>query len=84
VLERLGGCLVVSAGNGLSVHPVFPAGKAAWDEASGMLRFAGRGYRPGERIVLGGGGIGSPSAYAQEPGVAIAPCAVRRLWAVIA
>lgn len=83
VLSLLGSCLVVTAGNGRAVHPVFPAGKAAWDDASGTLRFAGKTYRPGDRITLGGGGIGSPSAYAQEAGVRIAPCPVSDLWAVL-
>jgi hypothetical protein len=84
VLSRLGGCLVVIPGNGISVQPVFPAGKARWDEASQTLIFAGKAYRPGDRITLGGGGIASPSAYAREPGVAIAPCAQSDLWVVIA
>lgn len=84
VLSRLDGCLVVTAPNGIRVQPVFPAGKAVWDEASGTLRFAGKTYRPGDRIVLGGGGIGSRSAYALEAGVEIAPCGVSDLWAVIA
>jgi hypothetical protein len=84
VLSRLGGCIVVTPGNGRSVHPVFPAGKAVWGEASGRLRFAGRTYRPGDRIVLGGGGIGSPADYARQPGVEIASCPESDLWAVIA
>ena len=84
ILSRMGDCLVVTAGNGRPIHPVFPSGKAVWDEASGTLRFAGRTYRPGDRIAFGGGGITSPSAYAREAGVEIAPCAVRDLWAVIA
>jgi hypothetical protein len=83
-LARLGGCLVVGTGSGVRVQPVFPAGKARWDEAAGTLIFAGRTYRPGERIILGGGGIASPADYAREVGVTIAPCPVRDLWAVIA
>ncbi len=84
VLSRLGGCLVVTAPNGVRVQPVFPAGKAVWDQASGTLRFAGKTYRPGDRILLGGGGITSPSAYARETGVEIAPCPESDVWAVIA
>ncbi|HEX9948051.1 MAG TPA: hypothetical protein VGA98_10970 [Allosphingosinicella sp.] len=84
ILSRLGGCLVVTLGNGRAVHPVFPSGKATWDEASGTLRFEGKIYRPGDRIILGGGGITSPSAYARESGVEIAPCPEENLWAVIA
>lgn len=84
VLSRLGGCLVVTAPNGIQVQPVFPAGKAAWDEASGTLNFEGKSYRPGDRIEFGGGGVGSPSAYARETGVEIAPCGATRIWAVIA
>ena len=82
VLSRLGACLVVRIGDGRPIHPVFPAGKARWDEAAGALIFAGRTYRPGERIVLGGGGV--PPRYARESGVELAPCAVSDLWAVIA
>ncbi len=84
VLSRLGGCLVVIPGNGVRIHPVFPAGKARWDEASETLSFAGRTYRPGDRITLGGGGVSSPPAYAREAGVAITPCTVSDLWVVIA
>lgn len=84
VLSRLGECLVVTAPNGLRVQPVFPAGKAVWDEAAGALIFAGRSYRPGDSIEFGGGGITSPSAYARVPGVEIAPCAESKVWAVIA
>ena len=84
VLSRLGGCLVVTADNGSRVQPVFPAGKARWNEAARTLSFAGRDYRPGDRIVLGGGGVGAPSAYAREAGVAIAPCLESDLWVVIA
>ncbi|HYW15567.1 MAG TPA: hypothetical protein VE891_05370 [Allosphingosinicella sp.] len=84
VLSRLGGCLVVTAPNGVRVQPVFPAGKAVWNESSGTLRFAGKTYRPGDRILLGGGGITSPSAYARETGVKIATCPERNLWAVVA
>jgi hypothetical protein len=68
----------------MRVQPVFPAGKAGWDDASGTLSFAGRTYRIGERIVLGGGGVASPSAYAREAGVEIVPCEERDLWAVVA
>ena len=84
VLSRVDGCLVVTAPNGIRVQPVFPAGKAVWDEASGALIFQGKTYRPGDRIDLGGGGITSPSAYARQPGVEIAPCPESNLWAVIA
>jgi hypothetical protein len=84
VLSRLGDCLVVTAPNGIRVQPVFPAGKAVWDESAGALIFAGRTYRPGDSIEFGGGGIASPSAYAREPGVEIAPCAESKVWAVIA
>ena len=84
ILSRLDGCLVVTAPNGIRVQPVFPAGKAAWDEASGALTFAGGTYRPGDRIELGGGAVASPSAYARQSGVDIAPCRESRLWAVIA
>lgn len=84
VLSRLGGCLVVTAPNGIQVQPVFPAGKAAWDEASGTLRFQGRSYRPGDSIEFGGGTVSSPSAYARQTGVELASCAASRIWAVIA
>jgi hypothetical protein len=84
ILSRLGGCLVVTPGNGRPVHPVFPAGKAVWDEASGTLRFAGRTYRPGDPITLGGGGIASPSAFLSERGVQVAPCPVSDYWVVVA
>jgi hypothetical protein len=82
VLARLGDCLVVTAPNGSRVQPVSRAGKAFWDEAAGALIFAGRSYRAGDRIEFGGGGIGSPAAYARETGVEIAPCAEAGLWAV--
>lgn len=84
VLSRLGGCLIVTAPNGIQVQPVFPAGKAVWDEASGTLIFKGKSYRPGDSIDLGGGGVSSPAAYARETGVELAPCAVGKIWAVIA
>jgi hypothetical protein len=84
LLSRLGGCLVVTAPNGTRVQPVFPAGKADWDEASGVLIFEGKSYRPGDRIEIGGGVVASPSAYARETGVEIVPCAERNIWAVIA
>ncbi len=84
VLSRVGGCLVVDSDGGVRVHPVFPAGKARWDPATGTLSFAGRAYRPGDRITLGGGGVASPSAYGREAGVEIAPCEISDLWVVIA
>jgi len=84
VLLRVRGCLVVETGGGVRVQPVFPAGKAQWNAATGTLIFEGREYRPGDRITLGGGGVTSPSAYRREAGVEIAPCEVSRLWAVIA
>jgi hypothetical protein len=84
VLSRVGGCLVVESDSGVRVHPVFPAGKAQWNPATGTLTFADRAYRPGDRITLGGGGVASPSAYGREAGVEIAPCEVGALWVVIA
>jgi hypothetical protein len=84
VLSRVGGCLVVDPDGGLPLHPVFPTGKARWDPATGTLSLAGRLYRPGDRITLGGGGVASPSAYRSEAGVEIAPCDVSDLWVVIA
>jgi hypothetical protein len=84
VLSRLGGCIVVTPGNGRPVHPVFPAGKAQWDEASGTLRLAGKTYRAGDRIVLGGGGITSPSVFLRESGVQVVSCPVNDYWVVIA
>jgi hypothetical protein len=84
VLSQVRGCLVVESDGGVRVHPVFPAGKARWNPATGTLSFAGRLYRPGDRITLGGGGIASPSAYRREAGVEIAPCEVSGLWVVIA
>lgn len=84
VLSRIDGCLVVTAPNGIRVQPVFPAGKAVWDDASGALIFEGKSYRPGDSIIFGGGGITSPSAYARQPDVEIAPCPESKLWAVIA
>lgn len=84
VLSRVRGCLVVATDGGVRVQPVFPAGKARWDPATGTLSFAGRQYRPGDRITLGGGGVASPSAYRREAGVEIAPCEVSNLWVVIA
>jgi hypothetical protein len=84
VLSRVDNCLVVTASNGRRVQPVFPAGKARWDEAAGTLFFAGRQYKAGDRIALGGGGISSPSSYARETGVRIADCPVAELFAVVA
>jgi hypothetical protein len=82
ILSRRDGCLVVDLGEGRALHPVFPAGKAVWDEASGTLRLAGKSYRPGDRITLGGGG--AAPAFRGESGVEIAPCEVSDLWVVIA
>jgi hypothetical protein len=82
VLSRVRGCLVVESDGGGRLHPVFPAGKARWNAATGTLSFAGRLYRPGDRITLGGGGA-SPS-YRGEAGVEIAPCEISELWVVIA
>jgi hypothetical protein len=84
VLSRVGGCLVVDSDGGVRVHPVFPAGKARWNPATGTLSFEGREYRPGDRITLGGGGVASSSAYRREAGVEIAPCEISDLWVVIA
>lgn len=84
VLSRVGGCLVVDSDGGVRTHPVFPAGKAQWNPATGTLSFAGRLYRPGDPITLGGGGVASPSAYRREAGVEIAPCEISDLWVVIA
>lgn len=84
VLSQLGGCLVVTAGNGFRVQPVFPAGKAQWNQAAGTLTLSGKDYRLGDRITLGGGGVTSPSGYRREAGVEIAACEVSDLWAVIA
>lgn len=84
VLSQLRGCLVVESDGGVRLHPVFPAGKAQWNPATGTLSFGGRLYRPGDRITLGGGGIASPAAYRREAGVEIAPCEVSDLWVVIA
>lgn len=84
ILSPVGGCLVVESDGGLRVQPVFPADKAQWNPATGTLSFAGRLYRPGDRITLGGGGVASPSAYGSEAGVEIAPCEVSDLWVVIA
>lgn len=81
-LSRLGGCLIVIPGNGMRIQPVFPAGKARWNAAAGTLSFAGREYRPGDRITLGGGG--AAPAFRGESGVEIAPCEVSDLWVVIA
>jgi hypothetical protein len=83
VLSRVRGCLVVDPDGGARLHPVFPAGKARWDPATGTLSFAGRLYRLGDRITLGGGGVTSPSAYRREAGVEIAPCEVSDLWVVV-
>jgi len=84
VLARVRGCLVVDPDGGARLHPVFPAGKARWNPDTGTLSFAGRLYRLGDRITLGGGGVASPSAYRREAGVEIAPCGVSDLWVVIA
>ena len=84
VLSRLEGCVVVTAPNGVRVQPVFPAGKARWDESAGALSFGGGQYRDGDRIVLGGGAVSSPSAYAREAGVRLAACPVGALFAVVA
>ncbi|MEA3009580.1 MAG: hypothetical protein QOJ91_1272 [Sphingomonadales bacterium] len=84
ILSRLGGCLVVTPGNGRAVHPVFPAGRAAWDERSQTLRLAGKAYRPGNRITLGGGAVDSPSDLRREAGVELAPCPVADYWVVVA
>jgi hypothetical protein len=45
---------------------------------------AGRLYRLGDRITLGGGGVALPSTYRREAGVEIVPCEVSDLWVVIA
>jgi hypothetical protein len=84
ILSRVGGCLVVESDGGVPLHPVFPAGKAQWDPDTGTLGFAGRLYRLGDRITIGGGGVTSPSTYRREAGVEIAPCEVSDLWVVIA
>jgi len=84
VLSRVRGCLVVATDGGVRLQPVFPAGKAQWNAATGTLSFGGRQYRPGDRITLGGGGVASPSAYRSEAGVEIAPCEISGLWVVIA
>jgi hypothetical protein len=84
VLSRVRGCLVVDSDGGVRLHPVFPAGTARWNPATGTLSSAGRLYRLGDRITLGGGGVASPSAYRREAGVEIAPCEVSDLWVVIA
>jgi hypothetical protein len=81
-LSRLGDCLIVIPGNGMRIQPVFPTGKARWNAAAGTLSFAGREYRPGDRITLGGGG--AAPAFRGESGVEIAPCEVSDLWVVIA
>jgi hypothetical protein len=84
VLSRVRGCLVIDVDGGLRLHPVFPAGKARWNPATGTLSFAGRLYRLGDRITVGGGGVALPSTYRREAGVEIAPCEVTDLWVVIA
>jgi hypothetical protein len=84
VLSRVRGCLVVDYDGGVRLHPVFPADKAQWNPATGTLSFAGRLYRLGDRITLGGGRVTSPSAYRREAGAEIAPCEVSELWVVIA
>jgi hypothetical protein len=83
ILSRVRGCLVVDSDGGVRLHPVFPAGKARWNPATGTLSFAGKLYRLGDRITLGGG-VASPSAYPREAGVEVAPCEVSDLWVVIA
>lgn len=81
-LSRLGGCLVVTSGNGTRVQPVFPAGKATWDTATETLAFGGKRYGLGDRITLGGGGVASSSAYAREVGVQIVDCEAGELFVV--
>jgi hypothetical protein len=83
VLSRVRGCLVVDSGGGVRLHPVFPAGAAQWNPSTGTLSFAGRLYRLGDRITLGGGGV-TPSVFRREAGIEIAPCEVSDLWVVIA
>jgi hypothetical protein len=84
VLSRVRGCLAVDSNGGHQLHPVFPAGKAQWNPGTGTLSFAGKLYRLGDRITLGGGGVASPSAYRREAGVEVVPCEVSDLWVVIA
>ena len=82
VLSRLGNCLIVTGGN-RPIHPVFPARKVRWNEAEQSLTLAGKDYRLGDRIGLGGGGA-APAFDRRSADVDIAPCAVGDLWVVIA
>lgn len=76
------GCLVIEREGGLAVQPVFPEGSARWDDGARRLVFNGMSYRVGDRIRVGGGGIGDEAKYSARPGVSIPACRTESLFIV--
>jgi hypothetical protein len=81
-LAELDGCLVIAREGGVSVQPVFPDGSARWDEGARRLIFNGAAYRIGDKITVGGGGVGDEAKYSARPGVSIPQCRAGSLFIV--
>lgn len=79
-LALANGCVAIAAGDRMSLL-VFPEGAAAWDRSAGALAFAGREYRPGDRIEVGGSASGGP-AVAGLAGNAPPACSDLQRWYV--
>ena len=62
VLALRDDCLVLDVEGGPPVQPVFPADEVRWDAASRQLAYAGRSYRLGDEVTVGGGGVESDRA----------------------
>jgi hypothetical protein len=76
------GCLVVDVGGGRVFQPVFPAGRVRWEASSERLFIDGAAYRPGDRIALGGGGVGDRQGFARASGASIPQCGGAELFVV--
>lgn len=73
-LTARGGCLLVDVGGGRVFQPVFPVGRVRWEKSTERLFIDGAVHRLGDRIALGGGGLGDRETFAGASGATIPPC----------
>jgi hypothetical protein len=68
VLEVDGVCLYLRAQDGTRTLPVFATASTRWDRATGTLEAAGKRFKPGDKVLLGGGPIATvPAGVTVDP-----------------